>query len=295
MRRPRSRTRPAASLEVEVTAGDAADNSAPLFSQTYRIDPGEVVQLIALGVLDATPDDDSDDTPDEFTLLAAEAFAETLDPLAVRGVNGTPDAPAIDVLTRDGGLQLNDLLFNDLEYPSASLYVALEPDVYFLEVTTADGAPVPVGPFFVADLEDAAAGTTVTFLTSGFLDPSDDGPGAPGFGLLAVFADGTSALLPRDVGPDLDRGRPRGRAPPRGREPGRVRRRGHVRDGLEPARPASSCTTRSAAAPRRSSTGPSRRRPRRSSSRSAGSRPASTSCGSRRAAGAVGRTVTVVR
>ena len=125
--------------------------------------------------------------PTEVILVSAdgqEAPATDATTVAVRVVHGSPDAPAVDV--RAGG----DVLVDDAEYTDITDYLELPPASYELAVTTADGTTT-VGTF-VAPLADAA-GTAVTVLASGFLSP--DGDDAPGLALLAVFADGTVAVL----------------------------------------------------------------------------------------------------
>lgn len=178
---------------IDVTAGNADDNSAPVFTTTIAggLDASKVYQVIAVGVLDDTPANDADDTADEFTLLLADG-ARMMAPgnvVAIRAVHGTPDAPTVDIRLRNPSL----VLFDDISYPSVSPdYVEVPPGVYNVDVTSADGATVVAT--VRADLE--TGGTAVTVLASGFLDPSDDGANAPSFGVLAVFPDGTAALLP---------------------------------------------------------------------------------------------------
>ena len=96
---------------------------------------------------------------------------------------------------RTGGAVLVD----DASFPDVTGYLAVAPARYVLDVTTADGAPVAS---FAADLS-GAAGTAATVLASGFLTPSANQDGA-GLGLLAVFADGTTALLPIATGTDSE-------------------------------------------------------------------------------------------
>src|SRR5690606_30325148 len=71
-------------------------------------------------------------------------------------------------------------------------YWPLVPGVYPLDVTLPNGGPVVAS--FMADLS-GAAGAAITVLASGFLTPAANQNGEA-FGLLAVFADGTTALLP---------------------------------------------------------------------------------------------------
>ncbi|MEM6285985.1 MAG: DUF4397 domain-containing protein [Bacteroidota bacterium] len=180
-------------LVVDIVPGTAADNSNPLFSATYNLPSGTVAQLIASGVLDDTPDNDADDTPDEFTLVAsvtAQEAATDAGKVDVRAVHGSPDAPTVDI--RAG----STVLFDNVSYPDVSDYLPVDPAMYTLDVTTADGATTVES--FVAD-RSGAGGGAVTVLASGFLTP---GTGEPAFGLLAVFPNGDEDLLPVfDPGP----------------------------------------------------------------------------------------------
>ena len=175
-------------LSVDITASDAADSSSPVFTAEYTLDANAAYQLIATGVVGTGFSANPDGVSTDFTLLVganAQEMASATDMVDVRVVHGAPDAPTVDV--RTGGTVLVD----DASYQDVTDYVSVMPDSYALNVTTADGSTV-VGTYF-ADLS-AAAGGAVTVLASGFLTPDDDNDG-PAFGLLAVFPDGTAALL----------------------------------------------------------------------------------------------------
>ncbi|PAP76403.1 DUF4397 domain-containing protein [Rubrivirga marina] len=179
-------------LTVAVAPGTSTSDADAVFSQTFDLPEG-TYQLVANGVL--SPDDFADN-PDGvdtgFQLLAGtDAQEESKDPeaVAVRVVHGATDAPTVDV--RTGGTVLVD----DATYTDVTGYLSVPPAAYTLDVTTADGSTTAAT--FGADLSGAAGGA-VTVLASGFLSPADDQDG-PAFGLLAVFPDGTAALLP--VGP----------------------------------------------------------------------------------------------
>ncbi len=101
--------------------------------------------------------------------------------------HGSPDAPAVDIVVRGLGTVLDDFAFGSF----SDGYLAVPPAAYELDIETADNAVTAAS--FAADLS-GAAGAAVSVLASGFLAPASDAD--PGFGLLAVFADGTTALLP---------------------------------------------------------------------------------------------------
>ena len=182
-------------LTIDVVPADAADNTSPVFSGTYTLEDGMTYQIIASGVLDATPGDDSDDTDDEFTLVVAgdaQESAAMANMVDVRVVHGSPDAPAVDVFANSA------LFVEDLAYPNVTDYLSVAPDVYVLAVAPANETPA-VGTF-TADLSGAAGGA-VTVLASGFLTPGQD---EPALTLLAVFPDGTASVLPVAVSNEGD-------------------------------------------------------------------------------------------
>ncbi len=176
-------------LEVAIAPGTSSSADDAVFSETYTLESGSATQLIANGVL--SPDDFADNPDGVDTglqlLVGADAQEASDDAaqVALRVVHGATDAPTVDVRTA------GTVLVDDATYTDVTGYLSVAPAVYTLDVTTADGSPVAS---FEADLS-AAAGGAVTVLASGFLSPDDDQDG-PAFGLLAVFPDGTTALLP---------------------------------------------------------------------------------------------------
>ena len=176
-------------LTVAIAPGSSSSAEDAVFSQTFNLPTG-AYQLIANGVLSPSEFADNPDGEDiAFQLLAgADALeaAPEAGQVAVRVVHGATDAPTVDV--RTGGAVLVD----DAAYPAITGYLTVDPASYTLDVTTADGSATAAT--FTADLSGAAGGA-VTVLASGFLTPDDDQDG-PAFGLLAVFPDGTTALLP---------------------------------------------------------------------------------------------------
>ncbi len=178
-------------LTVTVAGGDSGSAEDGLASFEYTLLPGGTYQLIANGVLDpsqfeANPDGESIG----FTLFANGAAQEAStedDEVQFNVVHGATDAPTVDVIARDVATLVNDATYGDL-----TDYIGVPAGAYTLDVTLADGTTVAAT--FAADLSGAAGGA-LTVLASGFLSPGNDQNG-PAFGLLAVFPDGTAALLP---------------------------------------------------------------------------------------------------
>ncbi|MEL6617116.1 MAG: DUF4397 domain-containing protein, partial [Bacteroidota bacterium] len=175
-------------LTVAITGPDAPNADDPLFSQTYNLPSASTTQLIANGVLDPdgfSANPDSRSTAFQLIVGGDAQEAGSGGKVSVRAVHGATDAPTVDV--RSGDL----ILIDDAAYSDVTGYLRLATGVATLTVTTADGSPVAS---YVADLT-GTGGAAATVLASGFLSPDDDQDGEA-FGLLVVFPNGDSALLP---------------------------------------------------------------------------------------------------
>ncbi|MEM9997540.1 MAG: DUF4397 domain-containing protein [Bacteroidota bacterium] len=176
-------------LTVSVAPGDSESVDEFVFQETYQL-PGGATQLIATGVLNPA---DFPMNPDmimtDFTLLVttdARLDSESEAPsVAFNVVHGSPNAPAVDVIARDVAT-----LFPGAPYQGITAYTNVDPANYIIDIAAAGTSDVVFSA--VAPLADAAGGA-LTVLASGFLG---NNPGLPGFGLLAVFPDGSAQLLP---------------------------------------------------------------------------------------------------
>ncbi|MEL6771284.1 MAG: DUF4397 domain-containing protein [Bacteroidota bacterium] len=174
-------------LTISIAPGDSESVDEFVFQNTYVLNGGNT-QLIATGVLSDDLPANPESISTDFTLLvAANAQVASADPMQVdfNVVHGSPNAPSVDVNARGVGT-----LFPNAPYTGITGYTGVAPDTYIIDITAA-GSPDAVFSA-VAPLADAAGGA-LTVLASGFLG---ENPGLPGFGLLAVFPDGASTLLP---------------------------------------------------------------------------------------------------
>ena len=172
-------------LFVSVRASGAAVSTPPLFSQSYNFADNSKNLLVALGDPDAAAP-----AATKFRLLAvtnALTSAGAVGNVEFLDVNGVPSATAIDVKVRGVGVASNDLAFGTAD----AKYNSLAPANYTLDVTQADGV-TRLGSF-AANLA-GAANKAVVVLGSGMMGTS---PQDSAFGLLAVNADGVTALLPK--------------------------------------------------------------------------------------------------
>jgi hypothetical protein len=187
-----------AGSELTVTVAPANSSSAAdgLASFPFTLESGETYQLIANGVLAPSQFEDNPNGVDiGFTLFvngdALEASSD--ESVVVNVVHGATDAPTVDVVARAAGADEGAVLFDDATYGDIAPYLGVPPSNYVLDITPGDDNDTIVGSF-AADLR-GANGAALTVLASGFLTPDNDQDG-PAFGLLAVFPDGTAALLP---------------------------------------------------------------------------------------------------
>ncbi|MCC5927081.1 MAG: DUF4397 domain-containing protein [Bacteroidetes bacterium] len=114
--------------------------------------------------------------------------ASSNDDVIINVFHGATDAPGVDIVARaDAPI----VLVPGAAYTDAAT-ITVAPAEYILNINVAGTQATVVA--FDADLS-GAGGAAVTVLASGFLDVEANEWGAQ-FGLLAVFADGTTAMLP---------------------------------------------------------------------------------------------------
>ncbi len=172
-------------VKIDITGSEATDNSSPVFTANFDagLPAGGTLTLVAAGDPLAR---DGNPAFDLFVVGSRQA-AEMAGNVEFQVFHGSPDAPTVDVVARGAGILVDDISFGE----TAADYLSVPPASYDLDIQTADNSATAAS--FNADLS-GAADAAITVLASGFLAPAtaDD----PGFGLLAVFADGTTALLP---------------------------------------------------------------------------------------------------
>lgn len=173
---------------VELTLDITAANSAPVFSTTVTLEGGETYVAIADG--DPTLAE-GDSAFGIFVSDMGRESAETAGNVELLVFHGAPDAPTVDVIARDVATLVDDISYPEFD----SDYVSVPAGAYTVDITPGDDNDTVVASF-EADLS-GAADAAVVVAASGFLSPSSDED--PGFGLLAVFANGDTALLPAAV------------------------------------------------------------------------------------------------
>jgi hypothetical protein len=106
--------------------------------------------------------------------------------------HGATDAPAVDIAAR---AETPIVLVPNAKYGDSAT-ISVPAASYELDIKVAGTQTIAAA--FTADLA-AAGGAAVTVLASGFYDVSANNFG-PQFGLLAVFADGNTAIIPAKTG-----------------------------------------------------------------------------------------------
>ena len=173
-----------AAIKIDVTAPDAADNSAPVFTKDIAapgLADGETYVLVAAG----NPAG-GDPTFDIFINAMGRETAATAGNVEFLVFHGSPDAPTVDVVARPELTLVDDVAFGGFSED----YISVAPANYDIDIATDDQSAVAYSA--VAELAGAADAALVV-LASGFLTPAEESD--PGFGLLAAFPDGTTALL----------------------------------------------------------------------------------------------------
>lgn len=175
-------------VTLDITAANAADNSSPVFSTTVTLEDGETYVAVA----DGDPTQAEGDTAfSVFVSNMGRESAETAGNVELLVFHGAPDAPTVDVIARDVAT-----LVDNISYPEFDAdYVSVPAAEYTVDITPGDDNDTVVASF-VADLS-GAADAAVVVAASGFLAPPSEAD--PGFGLLAVFPNGDTALLPAAV------------------------------------------------------------------------------------------------
>lgn len=182
-------------LSIDITAPNAMDASAPLYTQTINLTGGQKYVAVASGTIGSgtyTPA-----TP--FSLVAfsgARESAETAGNVSVGVFHGATDAPVVDV--NEVGIPAG-IIVDDIAYGENQGYLDLAPLSYILQIE-AGGNAVEA---FDADLSGLANNALVVF-ASGFLSPSTNNNGA-GFGLWAATPAGGNLInLPVSAVASLD-------------------------------------------------------------------------------------------
>lgn len=179
-------------LVVDVTASDAADNSSPLFTETYSLPAGSATQLIAA---DEELGEDDGMGSDAVTLVVgADAREAAADPatVSVRFMRGAPDSFSSADLLAD-----QVVLFKDVAYLEVTDYETIAAERTRFEVTS-EVNPGD-GEVFIAtaagELSDDAGRAAVILASGFFLEVPGEEAERPRYRLVAVFADGTTEVF----------------------------------------------------------------------------------------------------
>lgn len=168
-------------VKIDITAPDAPDNSAPVYSSTVNLGSGSYI-AVAIGDPAGT-----EGQPAFGLAVATNAREAANDPtmIEVLKFNGSPDSGPLDLYARDLGQVADDLAFGQY----SSDYGAGAPAVYTVDVVESADTSITIGTFEA----DYSAGGALLLAATGFVSPATDTD--PGFGLLAIYPDGTVVVL----------------------------------------------------------------------------------------------------
>ncbi|WP_179862141.1 DUF4397 domain-containing protein [Longibacter salinarum] len=180
---------------VAVAPGNSTGVGDAIATFDLQVEANASLAIIASGVL--TPADfetNPDGEATGFELLIEAGVREvpaTAGNAEVLVVHGAPDAPTVDAFVPGAGVTLAD----GAAYTGITDYTSVPTGTYPVSITD-DSRAVTVATF-TAPLTSA---TTALVLASGFYTPYNDPVGGsgtePALGLLAVFPNGDTALLP---------------------------------------------------------------------------------------------------
>ncbi|MEZ4697609.1 MAG: DUF4397 domain-containing protein [Rhodothermales bacterium] len=177
-------------IVIGVAPGSSTSSGDALATFPVTLTADETYTVIANGVLspgDFSDNPDGRNTAFNLWVTPSREFANDTESTEFYVVHGATDAPAVDVVARDVATLVEGAAYGDI-----TDYLGVAPDTYVLDVNVAGTSTTAAS--FTADLS-GAAGAAIGVLASGFLDPAGNQDGEA-FGLLAVFANGETAMLP---------------------------------------------------------------------------------------------------
>lgn len=181
-------------LTIKVAPGNSTSANDAVYTFNTTFTANETYVIVASGILSTTGY--SPATP--FSLKAFPQAKETADNPGIVNVlifQGATDLPTADAVEPGVGLIVNNMVYGDF-----GGYLALPPQNYILNITTANNSSVLYSyqaPFATMSL----AGQAITVLASGFHNPAVNSNG-PAFGLWATMSNGGPLvpLIPVNAG-----------------------------------------------------------------------------------------------
>lgn len=179
---------------VNIDIGIAPDTSTAASSSiavfTVNLEADSTYVIVADGMVDTTGYMPPTNFNLEITDKGREA-ATMMNQIDLMVHHGATDAPTVDVVAED----TTTILVDDAPYAAFSDYLSLADQDYIIRVTTADNSVVVES--YSAPLNTLSlAGSAITVVASGFLDPTMNNNG-PAFGLwVALASEGAMVELP---------------------------------------------------------------------------------------------------
>lgn len=172
-------------IEVAIAPGNSTDVGDAIATFPFTLDRTETYQIVANGIVSGSGYDPAQ--PFTLDVLAgAREAAINASNVDVMVHHGSTDAPTVDVVETGAGA---GTIVNDLSYTEFTpAYLELAEANYAIEVRDATGT-VTVAAYELPLADLSLAGTAVTAVASGFLDPSLNSDGAD-FGVFVALPSG---------------------------------------------------------------------------------------------------------
>ncbi len=166
---------------ITIAPANSASKDDGIWSKAYTLEENETYIIIASGIVSASGYDPAT-AFDLYVYGMGREAAETAGKTDVLVFHGSTDAPTVDVVEVKVGA---GNIVDDISYGEYQGYLSLDPDVYSLQIQTADGTPVAQFGIDLNPYQDAA----MTIVASGFLNPANNSSG-PAFGLYLAEVTG---------------------------------------------------------------------------------------------------------
>lgn len=169
-------------IRVIITRPGAADTTNALYKNTYTLQAGQKVALVARGVAfpGYAPSPTGSNAFDLAVLPFSRPQANSTDSVTVRYFHASPDAPAV-AATLGGAPAISSLAFGN----ATNYFTLNRPGNFLTRLSTAGANPTVIGDFTTPSGADSAYHVIVT----GFVTPSANANG-PGLVAMSVRGDG---------------------------------------------------------------------------------------------------------
>ncbi|MFO7878611.1 MAG: DUF4397 domain-containing protein [Bacteroidota bacterium] len=175
-------------VSIDIAPAGSMDVTESIYNLTTQLASDEKYIIVADGIVSGSGYDSA-------PAFGLEVFGMARESAMVSGNSdlllhhGATDAPTVDIYETSAGELYDNLMYGDFSMD----YLELPTDDYSVEIRLENG--VDIVQTYDADLLNRGlTDNAMMIMASGFLNPANNSDG-PAFGLYAVLADGTVAML----------------------------------------------------------------------------------------------------